>query len=751
MTFHSGARTFCGCRMNASVTLERTPMTAYRISPYVQSLVVDERTSLVGHPFFLEFSVLDGDVAAIFNALRDGAQTPDEVQQRVSAPHELVEQALEFFRARHFVLADNQDEVAEVTQRVRKFQEVHAGKRGVIVGDRTYRDYTSLQLDELKARIPFENVKDVKFLIVGGCLTQFAADALQQLASVYGIRATVEATWPDRSEVGSAGHADVFIYQPSTTWFMGPLWDDAPFLSDTERLSRLDMLKDHLRLSLAKMKAQAKGKLLLVQGFSPPLHSPLGTTEFRSTCNFYRIVNELNGVILEALRDEPNVMLIDEERILSAVGKSRLMDHSVSTFSHHAPLDFACGIAPKAPSREETFGMVQACHAPHLFAQAYLDAYLVWSGIGHIKCVIVDLDNTLWPGVAGEGGFDIAGPEAFQTFKYGAYGGIHQALKIVKERGVLLATCSRNNEADSLDAWQRLEALAAEHGLTHVLKREDFVLHRVNWESKSKNVAEIAAALGFATDAILFIDDSAIEREEVKAALPKVRTLGENLNLVRSALLSDPCLQINIQTAESAARTEMVKAQIERDADRSEATDEQTFLRKLDVRLKITRVRGAEKLPRMIELIQRTNQFNTTLARLNAAEVQEYLEDPQHAAFVLEASDRFANYGLVGACLVRENDIAVFVMSCRVIPLRPEVPFLSVALHWHGRDRMHGSIVEGPRNQPCRQLYREAGFEEVTPGEYVLPTLDRLAPVDEAVYHIERVDDSEAEADRSAA
>ena len=731
-------------------------MAAYRVSPYVHSLVVDERTSLVGHPFFLEFSVLEGDVASIFNALCVGARTPDEVRERVVVDAELVDAAIEFFHARHFVLAEGQDEVAEVTQRVRKFQEVHAGKRGVIVADRTYRDYTSLQLDELKARVPFEKIRDVKFLIVGGCLTQFAADAIQQLASTYGLRASVEATWPDRSDVGAAGHADVLIYQPSTTWFMGPLWDDAPFLTDAERLSRLNMLEDHLRLSLAKMKTQAKGALLLVQGFSPPLHSPLGATEFRSSCNFYRIVNELNGVILEAVRDDPNAMLIDEERVLAAVGKSRLMDHAVSTFSHHAPLDFACGIAPKAPSREETFGMVQACHAPHLFAQAYLDAYLIWSGVGRIKCIVCDLDNTLWPGVAGEGGFDISGAEGFQTFKYGAYGGIHQALKIVKQRGVLLAACSRNNEADSLDAWRRLEALATEHGLTHVLKRDDFVLHKVNWDSKSQNIAEIADALGFSTDALLFIDDSAIEREEVKTVHPKIRTLGENLNLVRTALLSDPCLQINIQTAESAARTEMVKAQIERDTARTQATDEQSFLRKLGVRLKVTRVHGAEKLPRMIELVQRTNQFNTTLVRLHASEIEPYLTDPQRSAFVLEAADRFANYGLVGACLMHEHEITVFVMSCRVIPLRPEVPFLSVAVQWHGREPMHGTIVAGPRNQPCRQLYREAGFAEATPGHWTLGASSQLAPLDEAIYLIERVDEAAGDeaaskADRSAA
>lgn len=89
-------------------------MAAYRVSPYVHSLVVDERTSLVGHPFFLEFSVLEGDVAAIFNALRTGARTADEVCEHVAAPRDLVDAAIEFFRARHFLLAEDQDEVTEV-------------------------------------------------------------------------------------------------------------------------------------------------------------------------------------------------------------------------------------------------------------------------------------------------------------------------------------------------------------------------------------------------------------------------------------------------------------------------------------------------------------------------------------------------------------------------------------------------------------------------------------------------------------
>ena len=603
-------------------------MSIFRISPYVQSMDIDKHTTLVGHPFFLESGVLGSDASSILRALRERASTIEELQQKLSLPLELVRHAIEFFQVKHFVLEDDDDEVGTIKQHIHQIRQTNIDDNTVVGRGRIYRDYTPVNSELLRTRVPFAEMIDVKFLILGGCLTQFAADAIQQLSPSVGMRAQVEVEWPDRFESATnAKRFDVVIFQPSTTWILAPLWDDGPFLTDDERAVRLQFLKEHLRLSLNNVRGRAKESLLLVQGFSTPTYSPLGRSEFRRPHNYYQMVYELNQVIVDTIKNDPNAMLIDEESLLSAAGKSQLMDHSISTFSHHAPLDFLCGPTPEGPSREETFGIARACHAPRLFAQAYLDSFVMWSGIGQIKCVIVDLDNILWPGTAGEGGFNIADYVAYQTFNYGIFGGIHQALKIITQRGILLAVCSRNHEAVVTKAWQDLEAFATENGLTHVLWREDFVIQRVNWERKSANIAAIMTKLGLSADAVIFIDDSAIEREEVQTAFPNIRTLGSNLNLVRTALLNDPCLQNHNPTPESTRRTDTIRAQLQRDAALTETVDEQVFLRGLEIRLTVTKVRSVARLSRMVELMERTNQFNTSMARFSANELRECIDD----------------------------------------------------------------------------------------------------------------------------
>jgi FkbH-like protein len=422
------------------------------------------------------------------------------------------------------------------------------------------------------------------------------------------------------------------------------------------------------------------------------------------------------------------------------VGKARLMDHSVSMFSHHAPLSSTP--APGEPSLEETFGCLRTCHAPWLFAEAYLDSWLMWSGRGRIKLVVVDLDNTLWCGVAGESEFG-TGHQIGLSIYHSSFVGTHQALKILKHRGVLLALCSRNNQADAFEIWERLEEAATAHGVSHnLLRRDDFVIHRINWREKSANVAEIAAQLGVAPDAILFIDDSAAERAAMQAAFPAIRTIGENVHLVRTFLLTDPCLQPNVVTAESASRSEMTKAQLAREELRGQASDPHTFLRELRVRMKICRVRGRERLARIVELVQRTTQFNTTLAAVSAADVAAYLEDENRALYSFEVADRFTDYGLVGACLLTGGEIDSFVLSCRVIPLHVEIPFLAHLLRHYGREPIEGAIVEGPRNQPCQRFYADAGFTDAGSRRFRLASLAQLKAEAPGVHAVEFIENA---------
>jgi FkbH-like protein len=717
-------------------------MTTYRISSYVRTLQVDDHSVWAGHPFFGNF-VLKGEFARIFQAMLQHTASEEDLSVELSLPLGNIRKATHFFSNYHFALKEDEDESAHIQGHLRKLSSLQADVGGVSYIRKVYRDHSALDLNVTAERGGWPRTQ-ATFLIVGGCLTQVAADAILRLAPAFNIVPKTEETHPALLESALMDSPDVIVLQQSTSSFLAPLWDHGDFVSDSERATRLAMMKEQVQLLIAKVRERAERALLLVHGFVTPLYSPLGRTEFRHQHHFYRIIYELNQAMMDAIRNDPNAMFVDEERLLSAVGKARLTDDAVSTFSHHGPIDLVVGHVPTGVSREETFGTVRPCHAPELFARAYLESFCIWKGIGRIKCIIVDLDNTLWPGLSSDADFNL--DDGTTTFLFGTFAGIHQGLQLARHRGALLAVCSRNHEEDVQKGWTQLkELIASGNGSPHLLQPGDFVVHKVNWESKSKNIAAIMSALGLSPEAVLFIDDSAIEREEVQAAYPTMRVLGENMNLVRSVLLDDFGLQINIPTTENASRTEMVKAQLVRDADQKEARNEHDFLKRLEARLTVTRVRGSARLARIVELIQRTNQFNTTLLRLGAEDIHGYMSGPDSAVYVLDARDRFANYGLVGVCVLGRHEIASFVISCRIIPLRAELPFLIAALLDYGRVPLTARIVDGPRNQPCRHVYRDARFIETAPGSYLLPQLQNLPSIDESIYHVNVVAEAGAQ------
>jgi FkbH-like protein len=333
-------------------------------------------------------------------------------------------------------------------------------------------------------------------------------------------------------------------------------------------------------------------------------------------------------------------------------------------------------------------------------------------GIDRIKCVIVDLDNTLWPGVLAETGSPFAWtPEVSGPFSYiGLFFGLHEALKSLKARGILLACVSKNDEATVRELWKYDEHYPCERLLTP----DDFVTWRVNWEDKTSNIRSIAQELGFADDAFLFIDDNPIERERVRQQLPQVEVWGEELFSLRRRLLTDPRLMPPRITEESAARTEATKAQLGRQQHRATVPDEAAFLASLDIRTRIARLGPGDPLERIEELFQRTTQFNTTGIKPKAGELAALIAEPEGQVFTLSVADRFGDHGLVGAALIHAGEILGLAMSCRVLGMGVEHTFLQAVLADlpAGRAEASGRIIETPRNGPVRNLYRDNGFAQ---------------------------------------
>ena len=411
--------------------------------------------------------------------------------------------------------------------------------------------------------------------------------------------------------------------------------------------------------------------------------------------------------------------VIDIAAALNAEGSARLIDDGLVGFTHFGspgwmlqrpesekaavhgvvpdPEALIAGIGPDPYAREAAA------------ARAHMDALGVVLGLDRKKCVIVDLDGALWPGVLAETGAPFAwSPEVSGQYSYvGLWFGIHEALKALKRRGILLACVSKNDETLVRELWRYGEGYPTDRLLTP----DDFVTWRVNWTDKASNIASIAEELGFAQDAFLFVDDHPVERERVRQALPEVEVLGEDLYGLRRALLTDPRLQVVNVSGEAAQRTDLVKAQLARERQRTDAGGQAEFLESLQLAVTFDRPATGPSLERIVELFERTTQFNTTGRRFSPGELGEAAAEGR--VYSARARDRFGDYGLVAAAVVEAGEIAGFAMSCRVIGLGVEHRFLAFVLEALAatHEDVAARILETSRNGPVRNLYADNGFE----------------------------------------
>jgi len=236
----------------------------------------------------------------------------------------------------------------------------------------------------------------------------------------------------------------------------------------------------------------------------------------------------------------------------------------------------------------------------------------------------------------------------------------------------------------------------------------------VNWDDKVGNIQSIAKELGFALNAFIFIDDSPVERERVQQFLPEIEVWGDNLFELRRRLLNDPRLQIASVTDESANRTEKTRAQIGRREAQARSVSEEEFILSLEIETRFEQMRpGHDKdLPRVAELFQRTTQFNTTGAKFTVTELENLLGDRDARIFVAHVKDRFSDHGLVGAAVIRGEEIVALALSCRVLGMGVEHKFLHHVMQTMAADHggIWGRIIETSRNAPVRNLYRDNGF-----------------------------------------
>lgn len=398
-----------------------------------------------------------------------------------------------------------------------------------------------------------------------------------------------------------------------------------------------------------------------------------------------RLLLKMNLKLAEELDDCASIYLLDGQRWMEAAGKG----------SYSPKLWYLT----KTPFHAEVFRLA-ACDL-----KAAITAVLGTSK----KLVIVDLDNTLWGGVVGDlgwqnlrlGGHDYLG-EAYLDFQ--------RALKSLRNRGILLAIASKNEESVALEALAKHPEM--------ILRREDFAACRINWNDKAANVAGLVAELNLGLQSAVFIDDNPVERARVREALPEVLVpeWPEDRTLFASQLLQLDCFDSAYTTVEDLSRHEMYAAEKQRELSRTQVSSAQDWLRSLETEVTVQELTDADRV-RVVQLLNKTNQMNLTTRRVSEQELQTWLHQNNRKLWAFRVKDRFGDSGLTGVLsLDIESDVACitdFVLSCRVMARDVEhamVAFAAQHCAGLGLRELRANYLPTAKNKPCLNFWMSSGF-----------------------------------------
>ncbi|HAT71614.1 MAG TPA: hypothetical protein DCS63_02230 [Elusimicrobia bacterium] len=324
------------------------------------------------------------------------------------------------------------------------------------------------------------------------------------------------------------------------------------------------------------------------------------------------------------------------------------------------------------------------------------------------KCLVVDLDNTLWGGILGEDG--AAGIAIGGTGAGAVYRDIQREILQYADQGILLAINSKNDEAAVKEVFEGHPGMA--------LKWDDFAARLINWENKAANLRAIAAKLNIGTDSLVFIDDSPYEVELVRASLPEVEAIRltgrprKDLATIRG-LTSFDFLKYS---EEDISRKKYYQAEQRRNAARAGAAAPEEYYRGLEMRAEISRA-DRSAVTRIAQLTQKTNQFNLTTRRYTPGEILAAMESADRIVYSLRLSDRFGDSGIVGTAVVRKDtadwEIETFLLSCRVIGRTVEtalLAFIQADAVKAGAERLIGRYLPTDRNGVAKDFYKNNGF-----------------------------------------
>ena len=458
--------------------------------------------------------------------------------------------------------------------------------------------------------------------------------------------------------------------------------------SEDERAAILEQLVKSVS-SIADALMSNSSALVLVNNFIVPVFSPLGIVDNKQKIGLRIFFIEANRRLADRFADSPRIFVVDLDTIASDFGKSAVVNWNTW---YRGSIPFSEGFTP-------------------VLADHYLRYIRAMKGKAR-KCIVLDLDNTLWGGIIGEDGIDgIRLGNASPGLEFVDF---QRYLLSLYNRGVILAICSKNNYDDAIKVFK-------EHP-SQVLKEEHFAAMRINWQNKVVNIAELAQEINIGLDSMVFLDDNPVERAQISQAYPEILVVDmpKNPRLYREALESLNVFDVLSITKEDMTRGEMYAGKRKREQLGQSATSIEDFLRTLELKVQIREVTDFDA-PRVIQLIGKTNQFNLTTRRYTDADVDRFRQSKDAAVYSMAVTDKFGDEGVVGVAIVlmgqAEWTIDSFLMSCRVIGRSAETAMLAkitADAKRAGAKRLLGEYIPTKKNPPAADFYAKHGFVQIS-------------------------------------
>jgi FkbH-like protein len=435
---------------------------------------------------------------------------------------------------------------------------------------------------------------------------------------------------------------------------------------------------------------RSKSKLVITN-FVIPTYSPFGIFETKAEYSLQDMVKDLNSLMVEESRKTPSLYVYDFNGFVTRYGEKNVFDFRQF---HYGDIKVALDYIPYLA--EDLMGYIKPATGRNR------------------KCIVLDLDNTLWGGIVGEDGFEgiKLGPKSPGS----AYIEFQRHLLSLHHRGIILAINSKNNPDDAFKVIR-------EHPYM-VLREENFACVKINWNDKISNMRQIAAELNIGLDSMVFIDDDPVSRELMSKMLPEVMTV----ELPRDPSLYAPTIMrmndfnvLNI-TVEDMKRGEMYLQQRKTAELQSRTSNLEEFLSQLGTRIKIKKV-DSFTLPRVSQLILKTNQFNLTTHRYQEEEIRRLSRDDRVLIGSAHVEDKFGDSGITGAFIVFKDPavwtVDTFLLSCRVMGRGVEDAMMSYILSEAknaGIKTVKAQYLPTSKNKPCETFLEKYGF--VRDGDY---------------------------------